>query len=173
MKSIVVAYDAMRTIGRNGDLPWAGKLPADLKHFKELTEGRSVIMGRKTFESLPEAYRPLPNRQNIVMSLSATAIKGAVIARSLEEAYEYAGDDAMVIGGADIYRQALPTVDIIYATEIFTRTVKGDAFFPPLPMSDWCIDSIQDFEADNKNKYDYSFVTFIRRKLIEQSDLDE
>jgi dihydrofolate reductase len=167
MKSIVVAYDAMRTIGRNGDLPWAGKLPADMQHFKELTDGTSVIMGRRTFESLPDAYRPLPNRNNIVLSLSAQAIEGATIARNLNEAYGLAGDDAMVIGGAEVYHQALPTVDRVFATEIMARTVRGDAFFPELPVKEWCIDDIQDFEADGKNKYDYSFVTYIRRNLIE------
>ncbi|MDB5163371.1 MAG: dihydrofolate reductase [Candidatus Saccharibacteria bacterium] len=173
MKSIVVAYDSMRTIGRDGNLPWAGKMPADMQHFKDLTEGTSVIMGRKTYESLPEAYRPLPNRQNIVLSVSAAAIRGAIIARNLEEAYEYAGENAMVIGGAEIYQQALPTVDRVFATEIMHRTVKGDAFFPPLPASEWCMTDIQDFEADTRNKYDYSFVTYIRRNLVEQLDSEE
>jgi len=173
MKSIVVAYDVNRTIGRQGELPWAGKLPADMRHFKELTDGESVIMGRRTFDSLPENFRPLPNRLNIVLSLSAKAINGALVARSLDEAYELAGENPMVIGGAEIYKQALPTVDRVFATEIMARTVKGDAFFPDLLMSEWCIDEIQDFEADARNKYDYSFITFVRRNLIQKSDSSE
>lgn len=80
MKSIVVAYDHERTIGRNNQLPWAGQLPADMRRFKELTEGTSVVMGRKTFESLPESFRPLPRRQNIVVSLSQQAFLGSVAA---------------------------------------------------------------------------------------------
>jgi len=167
MKSIVVAYDINRTIGREGQLPWMGKLPADLRHFKELTEGESVIMGRRTFDSLPENFRPLPNRQNIVLSLSAQAIYGVQVAHSLDEAYSLAGDDAFVIGGAEIYAQALPTIDRIYATEIEHRTVNGDAFFPVLPQAEWCIDDIQEFDADARNKYNYSFVTYIRRNLID------
>ena len=167
MKSIVVAFDAVRTIGRNGDLPWAGRLPADMRHFKELTEDESVIMGRRTFDSLPDAYRPLPHRKNIVLSLSATAIDGAFVARSLDEAYELAGENPIVIGGADIYQQALPTVNRVFATEIMARTVGGDAFFPELPPSEWEITDIQDFEADDKNKYDYSFVTYLRRNPIQ------
>ena len=166
MKSIVVAFDAVRTIGRNGDLPWAGQLPADMRHFKELTEGESVIMGRRTFDSLPDSYRPLPNRKNIVLSLSATAIDGAFVARSLDEAYEIAGENPLVIGGADIYRQALPTVNRVFATEIMARTVGGDAFFPDLPRDEWQVSDVQDFESDAKNKYDYSFVTYLRRNPI-------
>ena len=167
MKSIVVAYDVDRTIGRNGDLPWAGQLPADMRHFKQLTEGESVIMGRKTYDSLPESYRPLPNRQNIVLSLSAKAIEGVVVARSLEEAYEAGGENPLVIGGADVYRQALPTIDRVFATEIMARTQHGDAFFPALPKEEWETTDVQDFEAEGRNKYDYSFITYIRRNPIQ------
>jgi len=167
MNSIVVAFDAVRTIGRNGGLPWEGQLPADMRHFKELTEGESIIMGRRTFDSLPDDYRPLPNRRNIVLSLSAAAIEGALVAHSLDEAYELAGENPLVIGGADIYRQALPTVDRVFATEIMARTVGGDAFFPNLPKNEWQVTDAQDFEADDRNKYDYSFVTYLRRNPIQ------
>ena len=167
MKSIVVAYDVERTIGINGGLPWAGQIPADMHHFKELTNGQSVIMGRRTFESIPEAFRPLPNRQNIVLSLSAQAIEGAQVARSLDEAYELAGENAFVIGGANVYHQALPTVERVFATEILARTLNGDAFFPALPKADWEITDIQDFQADERNKYDYSFITYDRRNPIQ------
>lgn len=167
MKSIIVAYDVNRTIGLNGSLPWVGQLPADMRHFKELTDGKSVIMGRRTFDSLPEASRPLPHRQNIVLSLSAAAIRGVDVARSLDEAYEIAGENPFVIGGASVYQQALPTVDTVFATEIMARTIGGDAFFPILPIDEWKVGTIQDFEADARNKFAYSFITYHRRNRIQ------
>ena len=170
MKSIVVAYDTDRTIGREGELPWAGQLPADMRHFKELTNGKSVIMGRKTFESLPEAFRPLPNRQNIILSLSAKAIAGADVVNSFDEALKVAQHDALVIGGAQVYQQAISIVDTIYATEIDTKSVNGDAFFPQLDMAQWDVADTQTFEANEKNKFNHSFVTFIRRNPIVVSD---
>ena len=130
MSSIVVDYDVNRVIGAEGKLPWAGQVPADMLHFKALTEGATVIMGRKTFESLPERFRPLPNRQNIVISLSQKAIEGVQIASSIGDAYSQADYEPFVIGGEQIYNLALPTVDRVFATEIFARAVKGDAFFP-------------------------------------------
>ncbi len=165
MKSIVVAYDSERTIGRNGKLPWEGQLPDDMRHFAALTKGYPIIMGRRTYDSLP--YKPLPNRRNIVLSLSSAAIEGAEVVRSLENAYEIAGDDAFVIGGASVYEQALASVDRVYATEILGRSVpRGDAFFPELPKDEWRIDEVRDFDADERNRYAYSFVTYIRRNLI-------
>ena len=167
MKSIIVAYDADRTIGRDGELPWAGQLPADMKHFREITSGQSVIMGRKTFDSLPESYRPLPNRHNIVLSMSATAINGVDIARTVDEAYSLAGENAFVIGGAEVYRQTLLSVDKVFATEIMARTVNGDAFFPNLNMTEWEIEESENYAADTKNAFDYSFVTYARRTPTE------
>ena len=163
---MVVAYDLDRTIGKEGELPWSGKLPADMKHFAELTTGRTVIMGRKTYESLPDTYRPLPNRQNIVLSVSAYALKGAEIARTIKQAYDIAEYEPMVIGGADIYRQMLPTVNRVLATEIMTRTIGGDAFFPLLNEDDWMNKDTQTFKADERNKFDYSFITYERRNPI-------
>lgn len=167
MKSIIVAYGVDRTIGLDGRLPWEGRVPADMQHFKELTDGHPVIMGRRTFDSLPEAYRPLPNRQNIVLSLSATAIRGVEVARSLDEAYAAAEEDPFVIGGADVYRQALPTVDRVYVTEIIARTIGGDAFFPKLPKEEWEISDVKDFQPDARNTLAYSFVTYDRRNPIQ------
>ncbi len=163
MKTIVVAYDQLRTIGRDGALPWQGKLPADMAHFKEVTEGTSTIMGRATWDSLPERFKPLANRQNIVLSLSLTAIKGVQIARSLEEAYELAELEPTVIGGAKVYQEALATIDRVIATEIWTETEGGDAFFPALPRSEWRVDSAVDHLPDKKNNYYHSFITYVRR----------
>jgi dihydrofolate reductase len=167
MKNIVVAYDFDHTIGRNNQLPWAGQLPADMRRFKEITEGSTVIMGRKTFESLPEAFRPLPNRQNIVVSLTQTAFKGATSAGSIDEAFSNAEHDAFIIGGAQVYKQALPLVDRVFATEIETRTQNGDVFFPTLSLDEWKIDKLQTFNPDEKNQFAYSFVTYLRRNPID------
>ncbi len=173
MKSIVVAYDHERTIGRDNQLPWAGQLPADMRRFKELTEGTSVVMGRKTFESLPESFRPLPRRQNIVVSLSQQAFVGAAAAHSLEDAFSQADSEIMVIGGAEVYRQALPMVDRVYATEIIVRTEDGDAFFPVLPHDEWGVSERQDFLADERNRFAYSFVTYLRRNPMNVLDRSE
>lgn len=163
MKTIVVAYDKNHTIGANGDLPWRGQLPADMRHFTDLTTGQSVIMGRRTYESIPERYRPLPDRQNIVLSLSGRAIDGALIAKSLDDAYALAEHEPMVIGGGKIYELALPTVDRVFATEIDTVTSNGDTFFPELNPNVWYKSDPQFHDADAKNKYNYSFVTYLRR----------
>lgn len=163
MKSIVVAYDMEHTIGRANMLPWAGQLPADMRHFQDITEGTSVVMGRKTFESIPERFRPLPNRQNIVISLTQQAFKGVLAARSLEDAFLKAEYEIMVIGGAQVYEQALPLVDRVYATEVTTSTPEGDAFFPHLSAADWEVEEFEPHLADGKNKFGYNFLTYIRR----------
>nr|AIA14958.1 Dihydrofolate reductase [uncultured bacterium] len=167
MKSIVVAYDMERTIGRDNDIPWAGKIPADMRHFKELTEGTSVIMGRNTWDSIPEAYRPLPRRQNIVVSLTQQAFKGALAAQSLEEAFSLAEHEIMVIGGAQIYAQALPLVDRVYATEINTHTEGGDTFFPELPSAEWYVDEAEMHLPEGKNLLPYNFFTYLRHDPLE------
>lgn len=164
MKKIVVAYDANRVIGRQGELPWGHSLPADLRHFREETVGGTVIMGRKTFESLPESMRPLPQRQNIVLSLGQTAFEGALHAHSLEEAYALAEHEQVsIIGGEQIYRLALPTVDQIIATEIDTNVSDGDAVFPELPSDEWDRVAVDSHPSDGKNAFNYSFVTYLRR----------
>jgi dihydrofolate reductase len=164
-KSIIVAYDRNRVIGRNNALPWTGQLPADMERFTRETMGKSVIMGRSTFESIPAAFRPLRGRQNIVLSRKALSIEGVLVTHSLEDAYQQAEAPIMVIGGASIYEQALPTVDTVYATEIFAKTPNGDSFFPELPSNEWSVDlGSQEFHlADERNKYNYTFVTFIRK----------
>jgi dihydrofolate reductase len=139
MKNIVVAYDREYAIGGNGTLPWAGKLPADMQHFRELTVGNAVIMGRATFESLPEAYRPLPGRQNIVLSLGEFAvIDGFQVARSLDEAYALTeSDETFVVGGGQVYAQAIQNADRIYATEINTIASGVDTYFPTRTKGAW------------------------------------
>lgn len=130
MLSIVVAYGHNRVIGADGDMPW--HLPTDLKFFRDLTWGSPVIMGRKTYESIPAKFRPLPGRRNLVLTENPNYDPGhgAEVYASLEAAIAAtAGHDAFVIGGGRTYEQALPLVDRIYATEV-DLSPPGDAFFP-------------------------------------------
>lgn len=160
MKSIIVAYDNNRGIGAAGDLLWVRELPADLARFKELTTGHPIIMGRKTFESIG---RPLPNRRNIVISHSDIDAEGIESTHSLEEAYHLVGDeDVYVIGGGQIYAQALPDVDRILATEV-NETFAAEIFFPSLDSDIWHEVSRERHTSDEYNKYNYDFVTYARR----------
>ena len=169
MRTIVVAYGMNdRAIGAEGQLPWQDALPADMKHFAEATKNKAVIMGRKTFESLPEQFRPLPNRQNIVLSMSDTAISNVHVVHSLEEAYSTARYEPMVIGGGEIYRQALPTVNKVLATEVLVNSKNADTFFPELPLDEWEITEKEFHIADERNKYAYAFITYLRRNPIEE-----
>ena len=135
MIAIVVAYSRNRCIGRDGDLPW--RLPSDLRRFRELTTGGTVVMGRRTYESLPPRVRPLPGRRNVVLSRDpAYAADGAEVVASLDDALAACGEACFVIGGGEVYAAALPRVDRIYATAI-DADVEGDAFFPALDEDAW------------------------------------
>ncbi len=157
--SIIVAIDENGLIGKRNGLPW--KLPADLKHFKDLTTGHIVIMGRKTYESIG---KPLPNRTNIVISRNLN-IPGCTTVKSLEEATAAVPDDQeiFVMGGAEIYKQFLPFTQKIYLTRVYHK-FDGDIFFPEPNLFGWKETSRQDFEADAKNPYKYSFLTLERTR---------
>ncbi|MEO6761273.1 MAG: dihydrofolate reductase [Candidatus Saccharimonadales bacterium] len=159
MKHIVVAYDLNRGIGANNDLLWQRDLPADLKQFKELTTGQSVVMGRKTFESIG---RPLPNRQNIVVSHSVVEWPGVESSTSIEAAYELAKHAVFIIGGASIYEQSLPSVDVIHATEVKASFPEATVFFSTLGP-EWKETGRISHSADERNKYDFDFVTYQRQ----------
>jgi dihydrofolate reductase len=158
MLAIVVAHSTNRVIGRDGDLPW--HLPADLKHFRELTIGGTVVMGRKTYESLPDAYRPLPNRRNIVLSTDPDyRADGAETLPSLEAALENGGGDCFVIGGGATYDQALAITDRVYTTEV-EAAVEGDTLFPHLSTDEWhCVHSSKPM---HENGYRFSFKRYER-----------
>jgi dihydrofolate reductase len=163
MKSILVAYDKQYGIGADSDLPWQRDMPADLKRFKELTTGNAIIMGRKTYESIG---RPLPNRQNIVMSRSShQAIDGVTMVSGLESAYEAVepGREAFVIGGGTVYAQALSTVDRIFATEVDATFPQVTVFFPKINTNVWKETERAHYDADERNKYSYDFVIYERR----------
>ena len=137
MISLIAAVARNRVIGKDNQLLW--HLPEDMRHFRETTSGKPVIMGRKTWESLPDSFRPLPGRHNIVVSRNpAYQVPGATLAVSLEEAARQAGEagEVFVIGGEQLYKQALPLASRLYLTEI-EESFDGDAFFPEVLLKDW------------------------------------
>ena len=157
--SIVVAMAANGVIGRDNQLPW--HLPADLKHFKQTTMGKPILMGRKTWESIG---RPLPGRNNIVITRDNDyTAEGCVVVGSIEAAMLAAGeqDELMVIGGAELYRQLLPRAETIYMTRVH-ETFDGDTRFPEISNSEWHQVARSDYEADENNPYDYSFIRLER-----------
>ncbi|MFZ2125788.1 MAG: dihydrofolate reductase [Candidatus Saccharimonadales bacterium] len=161
MKYIIVAYDKNRLIGGNNTLLWMGEMAADMRRFRELTTDNVVVMGRKTYDSIG---KPLPNRQNIVVSRQSIQIDGVTVVHSIEEAYSAAepGKDVYVIGGGQIFEQSLGSVDEVLATEI-DAAYEGDVFFQKLP-SVWQEKSRESHLADEKNKYNYSFVAYTKQQ---------
>ncbi len=163
MKSIqaIVAVASDWGIGRQGDL--LCHMPADMRHFKEVTMGHSIVMGRKTFESFPR--RPLPGRQNIVITRNADwQSPGATVAHSLDEAIAAATTDTVfIIGGAQIYEQALPLIDVLHLTCIHARWASADVLFPALDLNEWQEVSREHHESDHRNAYEFDFVTLKRR----------
>lgn len=163
MKNIIVAYDRERAIGANGDLLWKkGELRGDMKHFRELTMGSIMIMGRKTLDSIGIE---LPGRKTIVCSRGEDCrIPNIETAHSLEEAYEMAKDqeEVFIVGGGEIYKQALKDVQRIYATEVDASIPGADTYFPQLDYKWQKIDENK-FPADEKNIYPYNFVTYEKR----------
>jgi dihydrofolate reductase len=159
--SIVVAMDEHAGIGLEGRLPW--HLPNDLKRFKALTLGKPIVMGRRTFDSIGRA---LPGRRNIVVSRQAArGIDGCTVVPSLEAALEAAGgaEETCVIGGADIYRLALPLAETVHATRVHA-SVGADTFFPALDAADWEEIAREDHPADERHAHAYSFVTLRRTR---------
>ena len=157
---LVVAVAENDVIGRHNRLPW--HLPADLRHFKALTLGRPVLMGRKTYESIGKA---LPGRRNIVLSRSADfAPADCVIVRSLDQARIAGGAQSalMVIGGAELYSQCLPLADRIHLTLVHTRIEDGDTTFDGWRGAQWNVGTQERHAADEKNAYAYSFITLER-----------
>lgn len=160
MISIIVAMSENRVIGKDNKLIW--HLPADLKRFKQLTMGHHVIMGRKTFESIG---RVLPGRTFIIVTRQKDfQFPGCLVADSIEKAIELCKNDAesFIIGGAQIYNQALPLADKIYLTQIH-QSFEGDVFFPEINKEEWNITLQENHKADEKNLYAYSFVDYERK----------
>ena len=164
--AIIVAQAKNRVIGINNKLPW--HLPEDLRYFKQVTMGKPIIMGRNTYESIG---RPLPGRTNIVITRqNHYAPEGVRVVNSLDEAVELAEsialingiDEAMVIGGAQIYEQALASAHRLYLTEVDAE-IEGDAWFPEFERQEWSEVGREDFSAEGPNPYNYSFIVLDRK----------
>ena len=162
MITIIAAIAKNNALGKDNDLIW--HLPGDLKRFKKITSGHYILMGRNTFESIG---RPLPNRTSVIITRNENYVKdGCLIANSLEEALEMAKDEenVFVIGGAQVYQYAMEhnlvdTLDITLVHHEF----EADVFFPEIDLSIWEQTEKEDFCADKKNKFDYSFVRYKRK----------
>ena len=162
MISIIVAIAENYAIGKNGDL--LCHLPADLKHFKEITTGCTVLMGERTFFSLPK--HPLPNRRNIVLTdVAGKTFEGAEAVYSLDELVAKVSpeEEAFVIGGGMVYRQMMPRADKLYITHIHHSWKDADTFFPEINESEWQLATSERHEADEKNPYAYTFCTYNKR----------
>jgi dihydrofolate reductase len=157
--SLIVALSQNRVIGRAGQLPW--HLNADLRRFKQLTMGHTIVMGRKTFESIG---RPLPGRTSIVVTRQrGYQPDGVRVAASIEDAQRLAAGDIEVffIGGGEIYRQVLPRIERIYLTQVHAE-IDGDTHFPELSPVQWRLVEQTDHEADEKNDFPFSFLIYER-----------
>jgi dihydrofolate reductase len=160
----VAAAAKNRVIGANNKLPW--HLPADLKHFKKLTMGHHILMGRKTWEALPNG--PLPGRTNVVISRSTLNVPHGVrvfpaIDQAIEWIYRQQETEAFIIGGAQIYQSTLNMLDRIYLTEVDAEP-KGDAYFPDYHASEWEVAAREVHPADDKHAYTCTFLTLERIK---------
>ena len=163
--SMIAAVADNNVIGKNNGLPW--HLPDDMKYFMHTTKGHHVIMGRKNYESIPEKFRPLPNRTNIVItSQSGYQAPGCVIVHSLEEAIELCRrakqDEIFLIGGSSVYSKGLSITDKLYITEV-KAVVDGDVFFPVVNRSQWHEVSRVSHHADDR--HDYAFDIVVYRKI--------
>ena len=156
--SIIVAIGENHAIGKNNQLLW--HMPNDLKHFKEITSGRTIIMGRKTFDSVG---KPLPKRRNIVVTRQAITIPGCEVVGSIEDGLALCNgeDEVFIGGGAAIYHLAMHLTDRIYLT-IIHKSFDADTFFPKIDSNIWKEMTREDFDPDEKNPLPYSFITLER-----------
>jgi len=158
--SLVVAASTNNVIGSDGGLPW--HLPDDLRHFKRLTTGKPIVMGRRTFESIG---RPLPDRRNIVMTRDPDYVApGCDVVSSVREALDLVSDadEVMIIGGGQVYRDFLPHADRIYLSRV-QADVEGDTYFPDIDEADWRLVSSEPHAADEKHAYAFDVMVFERR----------
>lgn len=160
--SLITAMDRNRAIGLNGDMPWGTTMRADLRRFKELTDGHTIIMGRKTFESLPSI---LPNRYHIVLSTKDAVVRSPFVHFTndfvtLAEEMRESEDEVFVIGGAEVYEQFLPYVTTIYMTKV-QANLQGDTFFPSI-TGNWDVtkEALQHIDGD---RFPSQYITYTRR----------
>lgn len=165
--SLIVAVAENGVIGKDNDLIWS--LPKDMKHFRESTSGKLIITGRKNFESIPEKFRPLPNRINYVLSRKSDyKAEGCFVFGNLEQALESARktglEEVFIIGGGQIYKEALEKnlVDRLYYTRV-QESFDGDTFFPELDWKNWSLTSFQEHPIDEKHAYPFQICIFQRK----------
>lgn len=156
MISLIVAMDQNRVIGNNNKLPW--HLPADLQYFKKVTMGHPIVMGRKTFESIG---RVLPGRENVIVTRNQDfKAEGCVVLYDIAEIKTFADnrdEEVFVIGGAEIFKEILPSADRLYITEIH-ESFEGDTFFPVIDENEWDKISSNPGSIDEKNRYAHDFI---------------
>lgn len=162
--SLIAALSENRVIGKNNDLPW--HLPDDMKYFMQTTKTHHVIMGRKNYDSIPEKFRPLPNRTNIVVTRQKNFIApGCIIVHSIEKGLEIAKQngetETFIIGGSEIYNQGFPLATRLYLTEIQAH-IEGDTYFPKFDKSQWKEVSRKHHLTDDRHKFPFDFVVFER-----------
>jgi len=161
MISLIVATSLEGAIGKDNKMLW--HLPKELKHFKETTLNKPVLMGRKTFESLG---RLLPNRKNIILTRQKDFnLEGCEVVHTIDEALQkYGQEDLMIIGGGEIYKQFLPFADVIYLTIVDVNITNADAYFPPFDKALFELVSSQFVSKDEKNEYDFTIYCYKRKK---------
>ena len=164
MISMIAAVASNGALGLDNRLLYW--LPNDLKRFKQLTTGHTIVMGRRTFDSLPKGA--LPNRRNVVVSASVQSLPGAEVYPSLDEALQAcaADDEVFVIGGASIYRQAYPLAQRLYLTEVDDVPAAADVFFPDMEGNEWEQVACESHEKDERHAFAYRFVDYIRKESL-------
>lgn len=165
MLSAIVARSKNNVIGIHNDLPW--NLPDDLKYFSQTTRGHNVVMGRKTAESIAQRLgHGLPNRENILVTRDPDyTLEGFTVVHTIEDAIEAGGLDGFVIGGEQIFAQALPFCDRLYITEVDV-IVDGDAHFPAINSDEWELMSSTTHPADDRHAYSFTFTVLDRKKTL-------
>ncbi len=159
--SLLVAVSENNVIGVNNQLPW--HLPADLQYFKQLTLEHTIIMGRKTFDSIG---KPLPKRENIVITRNNSfKVDGVIAFQTIEDALAYCNnkDEVFIIGGDEIFKQFVNRADFIYRTKVHTYIEDGDAFFDEINLNEWELVKSEKHTKDEKNPFDYTFEIFKRK----------
>ncbi len=161
MINIIVAVSDNLAIGRAGDMPW--HISADLKYFKRITQGHTVIMGRKTWESI--GCRPLKNRRNIVVSSTLEQGDDFEVAGSLKQALEMAsGEEIFIMGGGRLYAQAISSADRLYVTHVHTVVEDADTFFPEITTKEWLLTERSETETDPVSGLTYEFAVYDRKE---------
>ena len=156
--SHLVAVSNNKVIGKDNDLPW--KLKRDLLHFKNYTVGKTILMGRKTFESIG---RPLPNRNNFIVSTTLKNVAGAEVFKSLDSAIENVspGEEVVIIGGGYLFRESINFFNKLVLTQVDCE-IDGDIFYPEINLNQWTLEESEDFKKDEDNEFNFSVKTFTK-----------